>query len=629
MKKLFLSATAIATVMSATSIATVMSAAADLPSIKSAPATPAPMWTGFYAGLNSGYGWGLTPGSYTQAPLFYDAASIKITGTPSGLGAANSGTAIINQSGFLGGGQIGYNYQIKEKFLLGIETDMQGAEISGQGYYSGAGVLADKFPNGTQDNFSTTGYGQTQASINWLGTLRGRAGYLVTPKLLTYITGGLSYGGVSTRNYFGSQTNEYTVRPNSWLLQKQQLLAGSGRASTTLMGWNIGGGAEWMFSPNWSLKSELLYYNLGSLTFSGWGYSPQTQANRSQAVVNNSTVNFAGIIARAGLNYHLNTDTGAINSLPTFLNLNSSSILNKSSTVPLSWSGIYAGLNSGYGWSGHGIQTTSDAYNQYANDFNSIERSIGPANYPGSVQPINGLAQANSGWSSVNQSGFVGGFQAGYNYQLAQNIVVGIETDIQGSTMQGSGSYTGAAKTDYWGTNFRALQDVQYMSSNGDIQAGMNWFGTLRGRVGYLITPNIMAYGTGGLSYGGVNAQTNFISASNIVDAYRAGTGQIQYEQMLSGKGQITSSLLGWNAGAGAEWMLMSNWSLKAEAIYYDLGSINLIGNGYSPTVDFGARQTYQAVNTKTSIRYDGVIARMGVNYHLDFGKSLPVVAKF
>jgi len=64
MKKLLLSATAIVTVMSVSAMA------ADLPSIKSAPVAPAPMWTGFYAGLNSGYGWGLTPGAYTQSTLY-------------------------------------------------------------------------------------------------------------------------------------------------------------------------------------------------------------------------------------------------------------------------------------------------------------------------------------------------------------------------------------------------------------------------------------------------------------------------------------------------------------------------------------------------------------------------------
>jgi outer membrane immunogenic protein len=617
MKKLLLSATAIATVISVSAIA------ADLPSIKSAPVAPAPMWTGFYAGLNSGYGWGLTPGSYTQSPLFYDEESILKTGSPSGLGAANSGKAIINQSGYLGGGQIGYNYQFMHKYIIGLETDMQGSAISGQGYYSGAGVTKQNVLNSSQ--FNTVGYGQTQASINWLGTLRGRLGYLVTPTLLTFVTGGLSYGGVSARNYFGSQTLQELVANSQF--QSQQALAGNGRASETLMGWNIGGGAEWMLAPNWSIKSEILYYNLGTLAFSGWGYSPAPQgvsASRlTQAVSNSTTANFAGIIARAGLNYHIGSDGKDFNSTALIGSLINPVKQHNTTESLTDWSGMYLGLNAGYGWSGHGVQTTSDAYNQYANSWNSNAGIT-----VGSVQPINGLAQANSGWSSVNQSGFLGGLQAGYNYQFGKKIVIGLETDIQGSSMNGSSTYSGAAKTDYWRpAGAGQLVQTEHMVAGGDVQAGMNWFGTLRGRVGYLITPTFLTYATGGLSYGGVYAQTNFISSSNVISNLN---GSTTYAQILSGKGQATNSLVGWNAGAGAEWMLISNWSLKTEAIYYDLGSMLLTGNGYSPTVtDSTIRGQYQAVNTKTSIRYNGVIARMGVNYHFDFGKSAPVVAKF
>jgi outer membrane immunogenic protein len=620
MKKLFLSATAIATVMSASAFA------ADLPSIKSAPvAAPAPMWTGFYAGLNSGYGWGLTPGSYTQAPLFFDQRAVRYTGSPSGLGSANSGKATINQSGFLGGGQIGYNYQFMKKYIVGLETDMQGAAISGQGYYTGAGVTVNDLLRGGNDIYDTSGFGQTQASINWLGTLRGRIGYLVTPSLLTYATGGLSYGGVAARNYFGSQTNEY-VTGAQWTLETQQILAGSGNASTTLMGWNVGGGAEWMVAPNWSIKSEVLYYNLGSLTFGGWGYSPNAENNSSTlAVANSSTVSFGGIIARAGLNYHLNTDNSAVGLPSALTHIVNPLTSNRPEELPSSWSGLYAGLNSGYGWSGHGLQTTSDSYDQKANSYNS---NAGGFNIdPGSVQPINALSQANSGWSSVNQSGFIGGLQAGYNYQLASKLIAGVEADIQGSTMQGSGSYSGRAFADYFRTRTNRLSYTHQFVSNGDIQAAMNWFGTMRGRIGYLLTPSLMAYGTGGLSYGGVNAQTNFISSMNSVNVSAVPHGGLQYAQMLTGKGQTSASLLGWTAGAGVEWMLMTDWSLKTEVLYYDLGSINLVGNGYSPDVD--NLDSYQAVNTKTSILYDGVIARMGVNYHFDLGKERSVIAKY
>ena len=611
MKKYLLAAVSLSAIMSASAFA------ADVASLKAAPIAPVPMWTGFYAGLNSGYGWGLTPGSYTQAPLFFDQRAEKYTGSPSGLGAANSGKAIINQSGYLGGGQIGYNYQLMDKYLVGLETDMQGAAISGQGYYSGAGVTVNDFVGGRNDIYDTVGNGQTQASINWLGTLRGRAGYLITPNLLAYATGGLSYGGVTATNYFGSQTNEY-ITGNRWQLGSQQNLAGSGRASTTLVGWNVGGGIEWMLSSNWSLKSEVLYYNLGTLTFSGWGYSPSpADSSKSQAVVNGITVNFAGLTARAGINYHLNTQELAPSAVLS--NLFDPRKLNQSEAITPLWTGTYVGLNSGYGWSGHGTQTTSDSYDQRANSYNSK-----PAfSEQGSVQPMNALSQANSGWSSINQSGFLGGLQAGYNLKIVNKFVVGVETDIQGSTMQGSGSYLGSAFSSYYRPATNSTNYIHNFVGYGDIQAGMNWFGTLRGRVGYLLTPKILAYVTGGLSYGGVYANSNFVSSINSFDR-----GILANSQVLSGSGESTGSLVGWVAGAGLEWMLMNNWSVKTEAVYYDLGSTNLNANGYSPATS-GSENNYLAVNTKTRIRYDGVIARMGVNYHFDFGKELPVIAKY
>jgi outer membrane immunogenic protein len=616
MKKLFLSATAIATVMSASAFA------ADLPSIKSAPvAAPAPMWTGFYAGLNSGYGWGLTPGTYTQSALFADEYASTRTSSPSGLGAANTGTAMINQSGFIGGGQVGYNYQLYNKYLMGLEADIQGAEIGGNGYYNGAG--ATKFLAGNQYE-NIAGSGQTQATLNWFGTVRGRFGYLVTPTTLVFATGGLSYGGASMRNYFSSQIDERSPTR----LVYSQILTGNGRASDILVGYNIGGGAEWMFSPNWSLKSEVLYYNLGSMSFSGTGYSPNVDTGRKdiRSVVNQTTGNFAGIIARAGLNYHLNTDqlTSMSNSASIVESL--SPFSSKFDVSQPSWPGFYAGLNSGYGWSGHGVQTTSQAADAYSLSYDTSEPIPGQR---WNAQPLNALALANSGWSSVNQSGYLGGLQVGYNYKILNRAIVGIETDLQGSTMNGSGSYSGMGQTYFTRkTGGIQLRKVTYYASNGDLQAGMNWFGSLRGRLGYLITPSLLAYGTGGLSYGGVYAQTNFISSSNNIEvAPTALFGQINNAQMLSGKGQATNSLVGWTAGAGMEWMLLRNWSLKTEALYYDLGSMNLNGNGYTP--DSNTEDTYQIVGTNSSIRYNGVIARMGVNYHFDFGKEQPVVAKY
>jgi outer membrane immunogenic protein len=147
MRKLFVAA--IVTALSATS-----TLAADLPSIKGPPPAPLlpppPLWTGFYAGLNAGYGWGTTTNATTvSAPLFDGVAlaannldprnQLLGTGLNNGITAlANSGVANVNKDGFIGGGQIGYNWQFKSVFVAGLETDIQGSTIRGSGSYGGA-----------------------------------------------------------------------------------------------------------------------------------------------------------------------------------------------------------------------------------------------------------------------------------------------------------------------------------------------------------------------------------------------------------------------------------------------------------------------------------------------------------
>jgi opacity protein-like surface antigen len=119
--------------------------AADLPTVK-APSPvyplPTPMWTGFYAGLNAGYDWGTSANAVTDATPLFDAIALTADGLDpahvvsgglvnGGTALANSGTARLNPSGFLGGGQVGYNYQWGSSFVVGLEADFQGADVRG------------------------------------------------------------------------------------------------------------------------------------------------------------------------------------------------------------------------------------------------------------------------------------------------------------------------------------------------------------------------------------------------------------------------------------------------------------------------------------------------------------------
>lgn len=268
MKKLLLSVTALALSAGAAT-------AADLPSRKAPlipPPPPPPMWTGFYVGLNAGYTWA-------------DSNTVNLLSTDTGPGGFTSGQAAgaipsafsLNRNGFIGGGQVGYNYQFSEKFVVGVEADIQGVASSTN--------TASTFQAGIAFAPTQTG---VSTSLDYLGTVRGRIGYLVTPTLLLYGTGGLAYGQANLSvNAFGP----------TWAPP----MAGSQTFSDTRAGWAAGGGAEWMFMPNWSAKVEYLYYDLGTVTTPSIGYAYGANFTTLAA-----SQRFNGHVVRAGLNYHFN-----------------------------------------------------------------------------------------------------------------------------------------------------------------------------------------------------------------------------------------------------------------------------------------------------------------------------------
>lgn len=295
---------------------------------------------------------------------------------------------------------------------------------------------------------------------------------------------------------------------------------------------------------------------------------------------------------------------------------------------PPMWTGFYAGLNAGYNF---GTNNNTQAY------------SYGPPNWlfdadnpPGQYFSLVGFGLAQSGRSGNTQSGFIGGGQIGYNYQWKQNIVIGFEADIQGTTTYGNSSVFGGSIIG--GTTNAIANDILNTSVVGqtNINAGVNYLGTVRGRLGYLFTPSLLVYGTGGLSYGGVYAnvsQTSVGVLSYVDPSGPANNGSIQLG--VVGGGNQSQTLVGWTAGGGLEWMFMPNWSLKAEALYWDLGNMNLnlatLGPGIGMFVPAVVQdQTRGPMTTLGSaqVNYQGVNARVGVNYHFNFA-SAPIIAKF
>jgi outer membrane immunogenic protein len=244
--------------------------AADLPrAITKAPVmVAAPTWTGWYAGVNVGYGWGGEAIAITGDP------ALMAIGIPNGVVPASIAG---DPRGFLGGGQVGYNYQTGQ-WVFGFEADLQWADIKKQ---QSVFTATPGFPP-----FLTA----DEQSLEWFGTLRGRIGYTPSASWLLYGTAGLAFGGVGLSGY--SALN-HPVFPQCF-----NTYCGLGAISSTQVGWTAGAGFEYAFARNWSVKGEYLYYDLGTETL----FMPDLLA-RVPATFQFHTVDFKGNIVRGGVNY--------------------------------------------------------------------------------------------------------------------------------------------------------------------------------------------------------------------------------------------------------------------------------------------------------------------------------------
>ncbi|MGO9773511.1 MAG: outer membrane protein [Roseiarcus sp.] len=251
---------------------------------------------------------------------------------------------------------------------------------------------------------------------------------------------------------------------------------------------------------------------------------------------------------------------------------------------PGPWTGFYLGLNAG------GVLQSRQ---------NIATRTLDTYDYSGTAI---GDAFASSALSSIalgGNNGFIGGGQIGYNYQI-NNVILGVEADFQGTTAGGGGAASGAGFDPVSGATPITVKQVQ---------AGLVNFGTLRARAGYLVTPSLLAYVTGGLAYG----QTNVSAAQFAVDTAsmaEPGVGSTSYGSFHAG----------WTAGAGVEWMFWPQWSAKLEYLYYDLGAPALGMSGVGLLYTDGVTPVGAYLASTTPPRFNGQIIRAGVNYHLNWG---------
>ena len=374
--------------------------AADLGIHTKAPALdPAPGWGGFYAGLNAGYAW------RNSDP------SVDYVGDPT-TNALPAAMPPLRGSGFTGGAQAGYNWQ-RGRGVLGGEVDFNwlGADT---------GVRVEPFwVTDTHIN-----YMDMSSRYDWLSTARLRAGVLVTPDLLLYATGGLAVTQV-----LDSATHTYPTFPST----------GTWSERRTLYGAALGGGLEYGFAPNWSVKAEYLHAFFNNV-------NPQWT---TPDLVVGSPISFAHSLdlVRLGVNYRWNAprDNAASNAFASM-------------GAPTTWSGFYAGVHAGYAWG------SSDPFST-------------PYVPPNQFWDLATLP-------AVRPSGALGGAQLGYNWQ-AGAFVFGGEVDVSALNAKSQSSVTPL---------YNGLGDTGTFSTSYD------WLATARLRAGFTPVADLLLYATGGLA---------------------------------------------------------------------------------------------------------------------------------
>jgi outer membrane immunogenic protein len=245
-------------------------------------------------------------------------------------------------------------------------------------------------------------------------------------------------------------------------------------------------------------------------------------------------------------------------------------------SAPPQFAGAYIGLNAGAAWGSSSYATNPNCVADAADGVFCVT--------PPDPSAINGTAVAASGSGDLASSGFTGGVQAGYNWQSG-NIVFGGEGDFGAFSLGDSTSPTGAFPSPFLGTAYSLTESMS-----------TSWLATFRGRLGYTVTPELLLYVTGGLAFTDFKFSSSY-SDNAVSVLFPGGTG-------FGSRSEVKT---GWTLGGGGEWLLDGPWSIKAEYLYLDFGSVN-VPVALSNTPAF--TQTMQ-VEADLSAQ----VARVGVNY--------------
>jgi outer membrane immunogenic protein len=502
---------------------------------------PAPIPSAGWTGFYVGGDIGLrsTRDDITTDAFAFGAFPLILTGT------ANSQP--LDGTAFRVGGYAGYNWQFAASWVAGIEGDV--------GWAGKSATLNGVFLPGHPFLMPGDPSASLSARTTWDGSIRGRIGYLVTPSTLVYGTGGVAW------QHFD------TTATCSILICGVPVVTFSN--SSTRAGWTVGGGLETRLQSNWLIRAEYRYADFGTVTY--------------QNTVLGDTATYEERLrthtALVGLTYQFGpgwtSEAAAV-----------SPLLVKAPVAPSrSWSGAYAGVDVGM---------RSTVTNATENGV-TINGLAAPCVFAAFVPPQGCVASEPMNGTAFRFSGFFG-----YDWQFAGPWVVGIEGEA-GSADRRS-TFNGSALPG--NINGFLFPIGSFSGLAGDaFSVRTSWDASLRGRLGFIATPSLMLYVTGGPAW-------LRIESTSTCGLSPAG---LCFSTMSPLSITNSTTKLGWTIGGGMEARLWGNWFGRAEYSYADYGTtsyvntvVNTPGGGFGP---FLYKDSY-SLNIQTHTATMGILYR-------------------
>ena len=428
---------------------------------------------------------------------------------------------------------LGYNWQVAPQWVVGVEGDFGFANRTSS--FSGAPFPASVVSTTSADSFAV--------KTSWDASVRARVGFLVNPSFMLYLAGGPSWLRLELTSTCS------TVAPSDCAgsLGRNSMMPLVITQSATPLGWTIGGGGEARLWGNWFARGEYRYADYGTVSATDVRNCPSPCGFATGAAATETTAYSIHVHTHSalfGLAYKFGDPAGASFAADTAAA--APALFTKApAAVPApSWTGAYIGLAAGLRSSAADATVTGGSSTSIFGTFPLV------------ICPTCVASE------SFDDTAFRLAPYAGFNWQVGGQWLVGIEGDW------GFAEH----KTTLTGMDY---PESTFMTGNAadSFAVRTKWDASLRGRVGYLVTPSLLAYITGGAAW--MRVESTSTCATSLL-------GCAPFISLVGGSGFLTPGVItdastkaGATIGGGLEARLWQNWFARAEYRYADFGTIS------------------------------------------------------